>query len=176
MLKIASGFDLGPPPVSPPLLARCPAAAIQQEKSEWCWAACFQMLLKMLECSPIRQCAVVEKVIDSRPGECCGGGDCNVPLGVSHVIAGLSRVGLRAWTVARTLSVHELREVNAANPIVLSLFRSSVGHMILVIALDRSQLLFTVLDPLLGLGAVAHRFFMTRYPMGTWTQTWLHLR
>lgn len=43
---------------------------LEQEKKEWCWAACVQMVKTKLE-DPLEQCAILERVLNKQVGECC---------------------------------------------------------------------------------------------------------
>ena len=171
MLKLARGFTAGLP-VSP---------ALQQvrirlsERTNWCWAACFQMLLELLEQSVRKQCEVAEPVLGVKNPACCHNVNaCNFALDHMRVGKALGFFGLKSRFSPSPLSLNDLKNALPGGPIAIGLARGALGHMLL--AVDTSEqggnTMIDILDPKFGVGSVTYAFLLSGHSLGSWKWTW----
>lgn len=168
MLKSAAGFVVDR---SPRGSGRLPPR-IEQDETEWCWAACLQLLVR----SGLRQCEVAERVLMRNPGECCNGVEpCNFPLQPADVIAALRTVGLSAIHVPDELSPADLSRAVGAGPVAIGLIGNASGHMLLAVDMSGPDTV-DILDPWLEGGSVDYQYVLDGHPLGDWAHTWSDIR
>jgi hypothetical protein len=129
-----------------------------QRQSNWCWAACVQMLLG--DAKPMEQWEIANVALDRLDCELHGGSpECNRTLKPSQGIPNLTDI-LRRLTGGARLHADSipgvfLRDVLAVSPIVVGFAGGkSDGHVVLVSGLknhtDPDNPLLWVSDPLVG--------------------------
>lgn len=155
---------------------------IQQEQSEWCWAACAQMLLRASG-EARRQCDIVAEATGV-PG-CCADpppAKANRQLRVAPDFVSLvHHLHFPAQLVDRALSADEVRSQLAQGPIAVCLETAASGHYVLVIGMretgDPRDPMLLVNDPATGETArpVGYRLFVAGLGLaafrGEWEQT-----
>lgn len=149
---------------------------VEQEQTEWCWAACLQLLSQLIRGQHLEQCQVAELVLGLAPGQCCSGAvPCNFFLPPDDVVAALADVGLTANFVAGPLSANNLGQAVGTGPIAVGLSGTASGHMLLAVRMSGLEIV-DILDPWLRVGSVEYQYLLNRHPLGDWSRTWLNIR
>ena len=168
-----SGVGLAPaavPAAPPPLL---PVPYVQQTQTEWCWAACAEMVARYFGATAVKQCELAN-VLHHQTG-CCtapASAACNQPTdypGVFTVYAHLG-IGLIGHTWAVNPQV-VLRELTAGRPVEVGYtWDGGGGHVAVIYGVTPAGLL-AVHDPWpdFGSGFATYQFVLTAYGMGRWT-------
>jgi hypothetical protein len=170
---------------------------IRQLRSNWCWAACVDMVLNYYEQPEIRQCDVVGKKLDE---PCCDdpfNADYNVTCHQDDMRSVWEKLGIHSrshlgqptgdngWVGQNKL----VDELNQQRPVELGLkWQGSGGHAIIVHGWKNSSngMFFLVNDPLNwgdeevpelvnGKGKVLYDELREAYGMGKWRWTWTEL-
>jgi hypothetical protein len=171
MLKLATGFVVDRSPGAPTTLPR-----VDQDETNWCWAACLQLLLQLILRNRLSQCQVAELVLGQNPGECCSGAEpCNFSLRPEEVSDALDDVGLAADFFPTVLSPRSLSLAVAAGPVAIVLTRTASGHMLLAVRMSGLAIV-DVLDPWLKVGSVDYQYLVDQHPLGHWSRTWSNVR
>ena len=159
---------------------------IKQEQSNWCWAACAEMILRYYDGSVIRQCEFANELF----GEtlCClmpSSPDCNRPCRKKDVSRLYSSKHIYSKLVEETIPFSKLRsEINAGCLVeVAYLWENSggTGHVVIVRGwrIDGKEEFVYVNDPGDSLGEyriVAYSELLAAYGKGNWTYTWIEIR
>jgi hypothetical protein len=168
MLKSAVGFVVDR---SPRGGGRMPPR-VEQDETEWCWAACLQILVGDRR----QQCEVAEMVLGRNPGECCARIEpCNFPLQPEDVVDALDAVGLRGFHHPNRFSPNRLSRAVGAGPVAIGLIGNASGHMLLAIRVSRLDTV-DILDPWLEDGSVDYQYLLDGHPLGDWSHTWSDIR
>lgn len=168
MLKSEAGFVVDP---SPRGGGRMPPP-VEQDETEWCWAACLQVLLR----NRLEQCEVAERVLGRNPGECCTGVEpCNFPLQPEEVVPALRAVRLDAIPHPNRFSPNRLSREVVAGPVAIGLIRNASGHMLLAVGMSGLDTV-DILDPWLEDGSVDYQYLVNGHPLGDWAHTWSDIR
>jgi len=148
---------------------------IPQEKEEWCWAACAQMLLQFFGIE-VQQCDVASQMF----GEpCCANPDSPLCVGPAQVplIANIyAQYGHNASLISGKVTFETLQdEINANRPVIVGFdWGSGTGHQVLVCGWDVDSLgqRLLVNDPWQGSGPVYYVNLLAAYGLGSWQYTW----
>lgn len=170
MLKLAAGFVVDSFP-------RRMAPRIEQDRTQWCWAACLQFLSQLILGHRLDQCQVAELVLPGlEPGECCTGAEpCNFSLRPQDVSAALRAVGLTANFVSNFLPPPQLSQAVGAGPVAVGLSSAASGHMLLAVRMSGLRIV-DILDPWLKVGSVDYQYLLNGHPLGDWSHTWSNVR
>lgn len=154
---------------------------IKQSQTEWCWAACIQMLMSNRFGSYPAQCTMAgHAFLPLAPESGCSDPQrINFPLPVGRVAQELARWGMSSQSQSRPVSFQSLvSEISANRPVKIGLlWNGNGGHAVLVVGWDQSsQGRFLILhDPQRGAGSVWYEDLMTAYGLGNWSWTWTNI-
>lgn len=172
--KIApSAVLLGAGPLSVPM--------IKQEQTQWCWAACSDMVLHYYGNPGVAQCEFANWLFSQ--SACCNvpsSSLCNRPCQVQDVSRVYSNWSVKSSLVMSTVPFATLdSEVAASRPVeVAYAWNGGGGHVALVTqtAVVSSRSVVRVNDPAYGSGGVSYDDLLTAYGMGRWFATWTGIR
>jgi hypothetical protein len=152
-----------------------PIPQIYQEQTEWCWAACAQMVLQFYgEDAP--QCALATQLLGEA---CCDNPSdplCNEPAPVPNLASLYGVWGHNAVLANGDVSFETLQdEVGINQPVEIGFsWGDGTGHQILVCGwnIDSQGGYLLVNDPRWGSGPVYYVNLQAAYGWGTWLYTW----
>jgi hypothetical protein len=167
-----TGAGAGPSALSYPL--------IEQEKSNWCWSACTQMVERGRMMSMRSQCEIASSLLDI--ADCCGSGECNTLADAGQITRELQARFPGSRPSAMLDMADLIRELTVFKKAVLvgwQWSQSEGGHVVLVygVAQVGGERRFLVRDPLPGSGRVQMTYLALRTAngTGTWVNTWIRL-
>jgi hypothetical protein len=152
-----------------------------QEQSEWCWAACAQMVLRYYGNNAVRQCDVAARLF-GQPGcsENPSSSLCNEPAQVQDIAGVYSDWGrptpqyVNGSVPFKTLQ----SELNAKHPVEVGfIWKDGTGHQVIICGwnIDTTGPLLLVNDPRWGSGGVYYTNLVLAYGWGSWQDTWISL-
>lgn len=158
---------------------------IKQEQSNWCWAACAEMIFRYYGVSPTRQCDFANELFDRT--ECCldpSGLNCNQPCEIENLSNLYSRKGINSKFLSETVPFSKLQsEINADRPVEVVFYqkRKKRGHLIILHGwrITGTEKFVHVNDPKDSDGAsriVTYSELLHAYKEGKWTDTWIEIR
>lgn len=158
---------------------------IEQEQPNWCWAACFEMVLRYYNESNIRQCEFANELFDR--SECCStpsSSNCNKPCEIENVTKFYLSKCIQSKFVERTVSFRKLQsEINADRPVEVVFFQKNKnrGHLVIVRGwhIVTKEKYVHVNDPKDSNGAsriVAYSELQDAYGEGKWFYTWIEIQ
>src|SRR5437660_1156600 len=117
-LRAPSGKTIVPLP--PPLGARVLSVPwIKQEQTQWCWAACAQMVLRYYANLTVQQCDLANWLFGL--SDCCAAPSsslCNRPCQVSDVCRVYNAFGLRCYSSSGTITLGAVQlEIDQGYPV-----------------------------------------------------------
>lgn len=155
----------------------------RQEKSNWCWAACYQMVLSNRGIAMPGQCALAGEVF--RLQGCCfqpnrWDGPCNITIPVMGFSPAFLRRGIQSRFYPSAISFQALVGELQQDRMVLIGIKSrdnSWGHAMLIVGWDTNSEgdFLIVYDPNPARGIVADWYedVRTAYGYGSWYATWI---
>lgn len=154
---------------------------IKQEQTQWCWAACTDMIVHFYGNAGLRQCDCAAWLFANNT--CCispSSSPCNRPCQVNDVSRVLAQFGVRSSSRNGTVPSLTLKnEVAAGRPVeVAYAWDGGGGHVAVVCAWDQngSDDFVRVNDPAYGSGGVYYKNLLTAYGLGRWFWTWTDIR
>ena len=160
---------------------------IKQEQSNWCWAACAEMVLRYHGGSAIRQCEFANELFDRT--ECClepSSPACNRPCEMLDISNLYSSKRIHSKLVEKAVPFSKLQsEINANRLVEVVYFWrdwGKPGHSVIVRGwrIDGQEEFVHVNDPADGpatmSGIVAYSELLIPYGEGDWTYTWIEIR
>jgi len=163
--------------------ARVNVPQITQEQSEWCWAACAQMVLRYYGNSSVRQCDLAAKLFGQGCCEDPGSTLCNQPAQVQDIAGIYSDWGRpsKPKYVSSSVPFSTLQaELNAQRPVEVGfIWNKGTGHQAIVCGwgVDSTGPLLLVNDPdpRWGTGAIYYTNLVLAYGAGSWQHTWISI-
>ena len=154
---------------------------IPQEQTEWCWAACAQMVLQFYG-TDVQQCSLASQLFGIP--NCCSKPApelCKNPAQVPDIASVFTDNGRSAPTfVDDNVTFETLQsEINENRPVEIGFdWGNDNGHQVLVCGwrIDAVGPLLLVNDPLYGCGPVYYVNLVAAYGWGVWRWTWMGLR
>jgi hypothetical protein len=153
-----------------------PVSQIFQEQTEWCWAACAQMVLKFYGNDAMQQCDLASRLFGR---SCCddpGSPLSNEPAQVPDIAGVYGQWGRSALFVQGQVPFETLQnEINANRPVEIGFqWNDGTGHQVLVCGwnIDSTGPYLMVNDPQWGSGAVYYVNLQAAYGWGSWLWTW----
>src|SRR5262245_38112128 len=143
---------------------------IHQEQTEWCWAACSQMVAAFLGNANVKQCELANFLHGQT--KCCdkpGSNACNQPCpyeGIGQVYGHLNVncISQEGRVNGQVL----LREFNANRPVEIGfLWYGGGGHVVVLHGVTDVGLI-AVNHPLFGTGLVTYLYLAAAYGQGIW--------
>jgi Papain-like cysteine protease AvrRpt2 len=157
---------------------------LYQHESEWCWAACLEMILKSRWSDAPSQCELAGDAFDVE-GCCRSPADrlCNRPLPVWRIAGELANYGIPyVFHESRVSEERLVEEVTRNRPVLLGLQfdwsdGGTSGHAVLVVGWDENQdgRFLIVHDPARGIGSDWYEDLSSAYGRGRWYCTWTGL-
>lgn len=177
-LRLKSGTRI-PMLVSPEtrLVLRIPLRS--QEQSQWCWAACAQMVIRYHGTSKLRQCQLANGLFDL--SGCCkmpGSARCNRPCSIQQVSQVYDQWGIQTIRRTSTVSFETIvSEIEASRPVQVGLrWNTEGGHVVLVRGWNGAKRL-RVNDPAdRGSRWVDYAYLKSAYGRGNWLWSWVGIR
>jgi hypothetical protein len=153
-----------------------PVPQIPQAQSNWCWAACAQMVLRFYGNDTVQQLDIASRFFG--PESCADPGSdlCNSAAQVDYLALVYSQWGRKVAYTPDKVSFDILQsEINANRPVEIG-FQGDDGngHQVLVCGynFDSTGPYLLVNDPLWGSGAVYYDNIVVAYGQGSWQWTW----
>jgi len=158
-----------------------------QERTQWCWVACAQMVLKQLEMLPIpKQCEIACRSKRFGDADCCGSTEaCNSPCSMAHIEQVYCELGVTCTGLEKPIDESQLiKEIFAERPVQIGFTyaNATVGHVVLVIGektlKKTGQKWLHVADPreMNGKQTLPFDEVKTDSGKGTWIWTWLYMK
>ena len=159
---------------------------IKQEQSNWCWAACAEMVFRYYDGAAARQCEFANELFGRT--ECCSkpsSPDCNKPCRKEDVSKLYSSKHICSTFVGSVVSFSKLQsEIDADRPVEVAYFwgdKGETGHLVVVRGwrVDGKEEFVYVNDPGDSPGEdriVAYSELLAAYGKGNWTYTWIEIR
>jgi hypothetical protein len=178
-LRVAAGIPIAPAEAAPRVGVEAAVAAppmlnvpyFRQEQSEWCWAACAQMVAGYLDNPNVQQCELANFL--HKQTDCCDVPDseaCNQPCpyqGIGQVYSHL-RINCISDPFPENAQVI-LRELLAGRPVEVGyLWLGGGGHVALIRGITDDGNYYAVHDPAFGSGPVTPLYLYTAYGSGRW--------
>lgn len=179
-LRVTKGKTIIP---APPLLGAksLNVPQIKQEQTQWCWAACADMVLDYYGNAGARQCDFVNWLFAQ--SSCCNvpsSSLCNKPCAVGDVCRVYNQWSLNCFNTASSVPFATLQsEINAERPTEVGYaWSGGGGHVAIIRGWDFNATgpLLLVNDPYYGSGGVYYTDLLTAYGLGTWQWTWTGIR
>jgi len=163
-----------------PWAATVSVPQINQEQTEWCWAACAQMVLQFYGDSTVQQCDLATQLFGEPT--CCSDPSsalCNEPAQVPDIAGVYASRGRNANLVIGSVPFETLQdEINANRPVEIGFaWNDGTGHQALVCGwnVDDTGPYLLVNDPRWGSGAVYYVNLVAAYGWGSWQWTWVSM-
>lgn len=160
---------------------------IKQEQSNWCWAACAEMVLRYYDGSAVRQCEFANELFDRT--ECClepSSPACNRPCEMLDISNLYLSKHIHSKLLEKAVPFFKLQsEIDADRPVEVVYFWrdwGKPGHSVIVHGwrIDGQEEFVHVNDPADGpatmSGIVAYSELLIPYGAGDWTYTWIEIR
>jgi hypothetical protein len=145
------------------------------DESEWCWAACGQMLGSYFESQVIEQCTFATAAL-SGPDCCNDRGGCNAPIPMGDMSKVFNVIGKTSSLVPSDISFAEMEaEMMAKRPVQVGFkWGDGGGHVALVCgtSLQGDDQQVYVNDPIYGCGWIEWSNLQGAYGLGSWQWTW----
>ena len=154
---------------TPPLGARTiNVPQIPQQQTQWCWAACADMVLHYYGNTEVQQCDFANWLFGL--SGCCSSPSselCNRPCRVADVSGVYSNWSIRGTPMNRTVSFSTLQsEINAGRPVEVAYqWRGGGGHVAIICGWDTNSTgpFVRVNDPAYGSGGVYYSELLNAY-------------
>ena len=159
---------------------------IKQTESNWCWAACADMVTHYYGNTGLAQCDFANFLFSLNA--CCAAPSsalCNSGCQLNDVSKVFSRYGISSSLTQSNVSFSTLDfEISNSRPVEVAYYwldsqgKIVGGHVALVIqtGVANGQQAVRVNDPAYGSGGVLFSDLITAYGMGTWVATWTNIR
>lgn len=178
-IAVASGVALLAAPSAAPASLTTPY--VSQNQSNWCWAACFEMIRNCLNLPPRRQCEIVTR----KTGIDC----CALPIGMAgpndpgnpkcYPDDTADTAGLSLLVRDRVLQPQEIHDQIAGqqSPVEVSMQFTMAGvadHVLLIVGVAADGSLH-ICDPwpAFGESTVDYSHLCNGYHQGTWNKTYI---
>jgi hypothetical protein len=154
-------------------------AQFQQESSNWCWAACFQMVFNFYKFT-ISQCQMANYYFGSGCGkdDCCSkgtGGICDFGLVSSQITDGYIHWSFPSnFTPSQITFDAILNALGTIGPVEVAVsWTAGGGHAMIVSGFETPNLVF-VNDPAYssGPGLITYSSLQNAQGLGNWFATW----
>ncbi|HEX2202958.1 MAG TPA: papain-like cysteine protease family protein [Longimicrobium sp.] len=168
---------LTPEALGPPLVVQLPVPYVHQEQTEWCWAACAQMMAAYFGDPAARQCFSANWLYGQ--SACCWvpqNPACNAPCPIDLVSVVLFHWGMQSQYHDGPVPFGVLQaELGAGRPVEVGyVYPGGSGHVAVVVGWggDLEGPVVMVNDPWVGPGEVSYASLRKAYGSGEWRFTW----
>ena len=161
---------------------------IEQEQTNWCWAACIEMVLRYYDTSVAQQCELANELFVGVP-DCCSepsSPECNKPCEIEEISTLYLHRNIQSQLVDENVSFSTLQsEIDADRPVEI-LFqykqKEKRGHLVIVrgwYTIETEEYVH-VNDPKDDDAdlprMVAYSELLNAYGEGKWTSTWIKIQ
>jgi Papain-like cysteine protease AvrRpt2 len=156
-----------------------PVTRVQQAVSNWCWAACGEMIGRFLGLPGIDQCTLANSYL-AGTGNCADAckdsSNCNSPCLYTDIEALYSKVGIACCFVQGPLKFSAVNDeiVNNRQPVLAMLsFGLGFNHFLLVTGCSSSGSVYGIDSrPGYGEGWMTYATLLSAHGYGAWTSSW----
>ena len=145
-----------------------------QEQTQWCWAACAEMIMLFLGINHLRQCNIAALEFGAN---CCvmpGSSVCNRPW---YVDRPLHRQSIQCYFFNSAINFASVQnEVNVNQPPIVNYQWTNGGGHVAVLSGYYDDGDIYILDPWYGAGARNYQFVLNGYGLGQWAYTYYGIR
>jgi len=178
-LRVHKGYPVTvAPSILDPIIL--PIFQIYQDQTQWCWAACADMVLNYYGAHNFHQCDCANWLFGL--SICCDVPSsfiCNQPCNIGDVCSLYDRWGLRcSYTEGSVLLATLQFELNHDRPVEIGYaWNGGGGHVILVTGWFKTStdVVLVIKDPTTGSGTSLYKNLLTAQGKGTWQWTWTNL-
>ena len=177
-LRVTQGIAIEPPSQAK-VAATAPAAVVPvmldvpyivQEQTEWCWAACSQMVAAFLGNADVKQCELANFLHEQT--KCCDKPDsdsCNQPCPYEGIGQVYGHLNVNCISQTGRVNGHVLlREFAANRPVEIGfLWYGGGGHVVVLHGVTAAGLI-AVSDPWNGTGLATYIYLAGAYGQGVW--------
>lgn len=173
-------LTLRPPSPSNPL----GVPRIEQEQTEWCWAACADMVLEFYKDPAAKQCHLANSASPAAGDSCCGDPTsqvCNRPLSDTEVSQLWTDRQVRNTPLGHEIGFQDLKdEIDDGRPVEVGWSRGGNGNHLVIVhgwqVTSTGEQVY-VNDPAKGQGEgwMSLSDLQTARQTGFWTSTWVGL-
>lgn len=157
---------------------------IKQKQTEWCWAACADMVLDFYQDPNVDQCHLANSASGAAGGTCCANPTsqtCNRPLSDAEISQLWTTHGIQRIPRASQVAFLEIQiEITAGRPVEVAWSRNVGDHLVIVHGwrVTSAGEEVYVNDPAKGGGEGWMSFLDLRTARGTgfWDSTWVGLK
>lgn len=150
---------------------------ILQTQTQWCWAACAEMVLRYYGKQGVGQCDLANWLFGQ--SACCvksSSSLCNRPCQTQDVARVFSNWGIRSSLVGSSIPFKSLdAEISNSRPVEVGyVWTGGGGHVVLVVQtrIEKNRAVCQVNDPGLGSGGVYYNDLLKAYGQGRWFVSW----
>lgn len=169
-------------PIQPPPLGgrSLPVMQIAQEQTQWCWAACAEMVIRYYG-TAVRQCD--EANFLRQRNDCCAAPSsnaCNQPCQVDDVARVYTNWGITCTPQLSQVPFATLSsEIDASRPVEVAFYWTGGGGHVAIVrghGQHEGKPVVQVNDPAYGTGVTFYESLRTAYGQGQWAVTWTNIR
>ena len=159
---------------------------IAQEQTNWCWAACIEMVLRYYDKGAVQQCELANELFGR--SDCCSepsSPGCNKPCEIEEISTLYSHRNIQSQFVDENVSFSTLQsEIDADRPIEIVFYqrKEKRGHLVIVRGwhtTDAEEFVH-VNDPKDNSNdvarIVAYSELLEAYGEGKWMSTWIKIQ
>jgi hypothetical protein len=158
-----------------------PISRVEQAQSEWCWAACGEMIAKHLYYK-VNQCMFANAYLKGKAfcvDACLSPGKCNYPCQVDKIAGVYAQFQIACTFVGQPASPSRLAQeiIDAKQPIMAKLtFDNGAGHVVLLTGYSQNEsgkvyVIDTRAD--YGEGWLDYETLVQAHGYGAWTASWI---
>ena len=152
---------------------------VQQDQTNWCWAACTMMVANFYGVAGYTQCKLANMFFGQ--STCCQSGDsdvCNLGLEINQIAAVYSNMAIVCNYINGPVTLDVLNtQVNLqGNPVEISVAWSGSGsHVVIISGVDANSQVITVNDPgTSSSGGILYNDLLTYSGRGNWVASWIN--
>ncbi len=143
---------------------------VRQTQSQWCWAACTQMVASYLKVPDLKQCELANFLHNQTT--CCVTGsstDCDQPCQFEGIGLVYDQVGIDSISERKIIYPQQLQqELTARRPIEVGwLWNGGGGHVVLIVGMNANGM-YQLLDPMFGTRICNYQAILLALGMGWW--------
>ncbi|HEY1377033.1 MAG TPA: papain-like cysteine protease family protein [Gemmataceae bacterium] len=151
---------------------------LEQKQSQWCWAACIQMLLQKDGDVTTQQCNLANAAFELNG--CCSAPSsslCDQPLPIAQVSSEWERYGYGSSYAPGSVNINTVKfEIGSQRAIEVGLkWNSGGGHAILIVGWDEGDYV-VFRDPANGPGSSPIGEVITAFGQGQWGWSWTGIK
>lgn len=155
---------------------------IYQEQTQWCWAACMEMVFRKNGDLTTTRCKIANAAFDLQG--CCSSPSsslCNKPCPITNIGTEWQRWGYNSMFNAVAIAFNALKfDLDSGRPVEVGIkWGGGGGHAILITGWNEQNSVgyLTVNDPTYGKSQIEYQTLVSRYNgTGSWKWSWSGIR